>query len=136
MVGGLRYWPFISQEMTVATFVTKGTKIRIKPDQVFDRLPQRLRNQISKDPWGIVVEYKITDGQGLGLVLELEDGSTSWFFNHELDIPLSDDKKHQSITKDENPISDDLSLAGSSIGELLNPLYFWKWLNYSLKDVF
>ena len=36
------------------------------------------------DPSGTVIDYKMTDGTGIGLVLKLSDGSFIWFFQDEL----------------------------------------------------
>ena len=33
---------------------------------------------------GVIADFKMTDGQGIGLVLELSDGTTSWFFGEEI----------------------------------------------------
>ena len=53
-------------------------------DQVRDRIPTSLLKLLNEDPRGTVRDYKMTDGQGIGLVLELSNGSTSWFFNDEI----------------------------------------------------
>ncbi len=113
-----------------------GTKVGIDLDEVRDHLPIELMNKLGDDPWGVVVGYKITDGQSFGMVLELSDGSKNWFFNDELQIESIEDPSPQAIAQPKKQDFIDLSIAGSSILELLNPLYFWRWLNYSLKDVF
>ena len=43
-----------------------------------------LLKKLKDNPRGKVVDYKMTDGTDIGLVLELSDGSTSWFFNEEI----------------------------------------------------
>ncbi len=68
----------------VATLNRIGSKVRIDVDQVRDRIPGNLLQQLSENPRGTVVGYKMTDGGGVGLVLELSDGSTSWFFDEEV----------------------------------------------------
>ena len=61
-----------------------GSTVKVNLDKVRDRIPVRLLNQLSDDPRGKVVDYKMTDGLGIGVVLKLSDGSTSWFFEDEV----------------------------------------------------
>ena len=61
-----------------------GSKVRIDLDRVRDRISSSLTKKLKEDPRGTVLSYKMTDGQGIGLVLELSDGTTSWFFDTEL----------------------------------------------------
>ncbi len=67
-----------------ATLNRIGSSVRIDLEKVRDRIPSALFRQLSKDPRGKVINYKMTDGMGIGLVLELSDGSTSWFFDEEI----------------------------------------------------
>ena len=61
-----------------------GSKVKVDLNRVIDRIPTRLVELLKKDPRGKVVDFKMTDATGLGVVLELSDGSTSWFFNDEV----------------------------------------------------
>ena len=61
-----------------------GSTVKINLDKVRDRIPAKLLNQISNNPRGKVVDYKMTDGLGIGVVVKLSDGSTSWFFEEEV----------------------------------------------------
>ena len=61
-----------------------GSTVKVNLDKVRDRIPVKLLNQLSDDPRGRVVDYKMTDGLGIGVVLKLSDGSTSWFFEDEV----------------------------------------------------
>ena len=61
-----------------------GSKIKINIERVRDRIPSDLIQQLSEDPRGIVMDYKMTDGRGIGLVLKLKDGSQNWFFEDEV----------------------------------------------------
>ncbi len=36
------------------------------------------------DATGTVSGYKMTDGSGVGVVIELSDGSSGWFFDDEI----------------------------------------------------
>ncbi len=71
--------------MAKATTLTRiGSNVRVQVDQVRDRIPGNLLKKLKENPRGKVVDYKMTDGTDIGLVLELSDGSTSWFFNEEI----------------------------------------------------
>ena len=71
--------------MAKTTSLTRiGSNVRVQVDQVRDRIPENLLNKLKTNPRGKVVDYKMTDGTDIGLVLELSDGSTSWFFNEEI----------------------------------------------------
>ena len=61
-----------------------GSRVKVDMNRVIDRIPTRLVELLKKDPRGKVVDFKMTDGTGLGVVLELSDGSKSWFFNDEV----------------------------------------------------
>ena len=61
-----------------------GSRVKVDLDQVRDRIPGKLLKQLTEDPRGKVIDYKMTDGQGIGVVLEFSDGTTSWFFEEEI----------------------------------------------------
>ncbi len=66
-----------------ASLTRIGSKIKINIERVRDRIPSDLINQLSEDPRGTVIDYKMTDGMGIGVVLKLKDGSQNWFFEDE-----------------------------------------------------
>ena len=62
-----------------------GSKIKINIERVRDRIPSELIEQLSQDPRGTVIDYKMTDGRGgIGVVLKMNDGSKQWFFEDEI----------------------------------------------------
>ncbi|MDP6834219.1 MAG: DUF2862 domain-containing protein [Prochlorococcaceae cyanobacterium ETNP1_MAG_9] len=67
-----------------STLTRIGASVRVQIDQVRDRIPKGLLTKLKDNPRGKVVDYKMTDGTDIGLVLELSDGTTSWFFNEEI----------------------------------------------------
>ncbi len=62
-----------------------GQKLKVKLECVRDRLPKTIIKQLNIDPRGRLVGYKMVDGNAFGLVLELANGTQSWFFEQELD---------------------------------------------------
>ncbi len=67
-----------------ATTFKIGSRLKVELDRVRERIPSRLQEQIKADPRGTLVKFKMTDGQGIGVVLELSNGSTCWFFENEI----------------------------------------------------
>ena len=61
-----------------------GSRTKVNLERVRDRIPPNLVQKLIKDPSGKVLDYKMTDGTGIGVVLELNDGSKRWFFEDEL----------------------------------------------------
>ena len=62
-----------------------GSKIKVNIERVRDRIPSYLIDQLSEDPRGTVVDYKMTDGRGgIRLVIKMNDGSKHWFFEDEI----------------------------------------------------
>ena len=62
--------------------ITIGSKVRVT--RVRDLIPAGLVAALKADPTGTVTGFRMTDGTGVGVVLELADGSTSWFFDDEI----------------------------------------------------
>ena len=68
--------------MSQAASITIGSKIRVS--RVRDRIPQNLVNLLKADSSGTVTDFRTVDGKGIGVVVELSDGSTCWFFEDEI----------------------------------------------------
>ena len=62
----------------------EGQLLKVDLEKVKDRLPERLIESLNKNSIGKLVGYKMVDGNQFGLVLELEVGSSQWFFEEEL----------------------------------------------------
>ena len=67
-----------------ATLSRIGSKVKVDLNRVIDSIPASLIQRLKNDPRVKVVDFKMTDGDGLGVVLELSYGSTSWFFDNEI----------------------------------------------------
>ena len=59
-----------------------GSKVRVL--RVRDRIPTSLVNALKADPTGTVTGFRMTDGTGVGVVVELANGVSSWFFDDEI----------------------------------------------------
>jgi len=67
-----------------ATTLRIGSRVKVDLEKVKDRIPSSLANLLKNDPRGTIKDYKMTDGMGVGLILELGDGTSSWFFDEEI----------------------------------------------------
>ncbi len=67
--------------MSQAT-INIGSEVRVT--RVRDRIPTALVELLQKDPSGKVVDFRTVDGKGIGVVVELSNGSTCWFFEDEI----------------------------------------------------
>ena len=78
--------------------------------------------------------YKITDGTDIGLILKLNNGSSVWFFNDELNQIdsglINNTFSNKPTTKKNKAI-----VLKHSIKYVLNPSNFIEWLISSLQDV-
>ncbi len=62
----------------------KGQLLRIEINEVKDRLPLNILEDIRKEPIVELVGYKMVDGNEFGLVVKLNNGEINWFFEKEL----------------------------------------------------
>jgi len=92
---------------------------------------------------GKICDFRITDGKGIGVVLQLSNGQEQWFFEDEIDL-LDENgnviKKNYDKQENSNFIFDFLRGLNyenkNNVSELLNPINFFLWLIVSLKDIF
>ena len=120
-----------------------GNSVQINLELSKDRLTQEIIDAINKSSVGKISDFRITDGKGIGVVLELSNGKEHWFFEDEIDI-LDENgnviKKVQDTKENKNFIFDILRGLKyenkNKVSELLNPINFFIWLVVSIKDIF
>ena len=129
--------------MSILDKANKGDCVQINLELSKDRLSKEVVDAISISPMAKISDFRITDGKGIGVVLQLSNGKEQWFFEEEIElldengnlIKKNDDKKEKS-----NFIFD--SLRGlnyknkNKVSDLLNPINFFVWLVVSFKDIF
>ena len=59
-----------------------GSKVRVT--RVRDRIPADLVATLKSDATGTVRDFRVTDGKGIGVVVDLTAGGTTWFFDDEI----------------------------------------------------
>ena len=55
---------------------------KVKVIRLRDRVSGEIVNKLGKQ--GTITDFKMTDGSGIGAVVEFDDKTATWFFNDEL----------------------------------------------------
>ena len=120
-----------------------GDSVQINLELSKDKLSKEVIETINDSSVAKISDFRITDGKGIGVILQLSNGKEQWFFENEIDlldeygnvIKKNNDKKENS-----NFIFNFLSELNyenkKKTIELLNPINFFLWLIVSLKDIF
>ena len=129
--------------MSILDKVKIGNSVQVNLELSKDRLNKETIDAINVSSLGKVSDFRITDGKGIGVVLQLSNGKEQWFFEDEID--LLDENGNvikNNIDKKENSnfIFDFLRGLNyenkNNVSELLNPINFFIWLVVSFKDIF
>jgi len=129
--------------MSILDKVKIGNSVQVNLELSKDRLTKETIDAINVSSLGKISDFRITDGKGIGVVLQLSNGKEQWFFENEIDLldengnvlKKNNDKKENSIfifdffrgLNYENK---------NKVRELLNPINFFIWLVVSFKDIF
>ena len=119
-----------------------GDSVQVHLELSKDRLTKETIDAINVSSLGKIIDFRITDGKGFGVVLQLSNGKEQWFFEDEIDlldengnVVKNNDKKEKS-----NFIFDFFRVLNydnkNKVSELLNPINFFIWLVVSFKDIF
>ena len=119
-----------------------GNSVQINLNLSKDRLTKEIIDAINICSVGKIRDFRITDGKGIGVVLQLSNGKEQWFFEDE--INLLDENGNvikTNDTKDSNSLITNVLYRlnyknKNKVGELLNPINFFLWLVVSFKDIF
>jgi len=120
-----------------------GNSVQVNLELSKDRLTKEIIDAINVSSVCKISDFKITDGKGIGVVLELSNGKEQWFFENEIDL-LDENgnviKKVNDKNKNNNYIFEALRKLKyenkNNVNELLNPINFFLWLIVSFKDIF
>ncbi len=120
-----------------------GSEIQIDKSEIKTDLTQALLNKLPRKINCKVIDYKMTDGSGIGYILVTKEKSKIWIFSNELneetklkyDISINEEIGNENIYLDQ--YIGEFEINGNyKISDLLNPLVLLKWLLYTLKDIF
>ena len=128
------------------TFLDKakiGNYAQVNLELSKDRLTRETVDAINVSSVGKISDFRITDGKGIGVVLELSNGKEQWFFEHEIDLLEENGnliKKIHTTERNNNSVFNffkELTYENKNkVSDLINPTNFFLWLVVSFKDIF
>ena len=130
--------------MTILDKVKIGNTVKVNLELSKDRLTKETIEAIKNSSVCTINDFKITDGMGIGVIVNLSNGKDEWFFENE--IQILDEKGNileNEVNKIKNSEDNFIMNAVNNINyvpkfkssELLNPINFITWLIDSLKDI-
>tara|TARA_B100000575_G_C22699961_1_gene423354 strand:- start:137 stop:526 length:390 start_codon:yes stop_codon:yes gene_type:complete len=129
--------------MEFLDLVKIGSQVKVNADLSKDRLSTKTIDAIKQNSICIVKDFRLTDGKGVGVVVQLSNGEREWFFENE--IQLLDEKgkiinRTEKVEKDNSFLTDLIEnlkyTSKQKPKDLINPLNFTSWLIFSFKDIF
>ena len=132
--------------MAVIPLIPVGAKIKVDKSKIQNVLPKKILEDLPKMINGKVIDYKMTDGMGIGYVLMTESNLKIWIFNNELNDETKKEYKIEDSKKSKNVIIKTLqsqinkvkyNLNGDkSVKTIANPINIISWLIFTLKSIF
>ena len=129
--------------MSILDSTKIGDSVQINLDLSKDRLTKEVLDAINVCSVAKISDFRITDGKGIGVILQLSNGKEQWFFEDEIDL-LDENgnviKKNNDKEENSNFIFDFLKGLNyedkNKVSELVNPINFFIWLVVSFRDIF
>tara|TARA_Y100000589_G_scaffold225840_1_gene213275 strand:- start:216 stop:602 length:387 start_codon:yes stop_codon:yes gene_type:complete len=128
--------------MEFLDLVKIGSLVKINVNLSKDRLTAKTINAIEESTSFKIKDFRLTDGKGVGVIVEFSNGEEEWFFENEIEILDENGKvipRADATDKNifiSNLLKDFKYKSKTDIKKLINPINFFSWLIYSLKDIF
>ena len=120
-----------------------GDSVQVNLELSKDRLSKDVIDAINLSSVGKINDFRITDGKGIGVVLQLCNGKEQWFFEDEIDLLDENGNVIQKVNntkQTKNWMINRLRVLEyekkHKVSELLNPINFFLWIVLSFKDIF
>lgn len=130
-------------KMSILDKAKIGKSVQVNLELSKDRLTKETIDAINVSSVCRINDFRITDGKGIGVVLQLSNGKEQWFFEDEINLL---DENGNIIIKENNTNSNNSLILETlrklkyenknKVGELINPINFFLWLIVSFKDIF
>ena len=128
--------------MSILDKAKVGNSVQVNIEQSKDRLTKEIIDAINVSSVGKIIDFRITDGKGIGVILQLSNGKEQWFFENEIDL-LDEDGNLLKIHDNQGNNNFGFSILErlkyeniNKVSEFLNPINFFLWLVVSFKDIF
>ena len=129
--------------MEFLDLVKIGSKIKVNIDLSKDRLSTKTIEAIKQNSTYSVKDFRLTDGKGIGVVVQLSNGENEWFFENEIQLLDENGKiinRTDKVEKNSSFLTDLIEnlkyKPKQKPKDLINPLNFASWLIFSFKDIF
>ncbi len=132
--------------MELNPLIPIGTKISIDKSQIENLLPNKLIDNLPQTINGKIIDYKMTDGRGIGYVLMTENNIRIWIFTAELNAQTRREYRIEEPIKSNSQITNNLLLGkykfnyelngNRKIKTITNPFNLINWIIFTLKDTF
>tara|TARA_Y100001968_G_scaffold104457_1_gene94413 strand:+ start:472 stop:870 length:399 start_codon:yes stop_codon:yes gene_type:complete len=123
-----------------------GTKIKVDKSKIKNVLNEKLLDDLPQIINGKVIDYKMTDGMGIGYILVIKNNIRIWIFSAELDDQTKKEYKMHNPTNSKTINDEEIILrsykmsyfinGNRTIKTIVNPLNLFNWLIFTLKDIF
>ena len=130
-------------KMSILDKTKLGNYVQVNLELSRDRLTKDIIDALNVSSVCKISDFRITDGKGIGVVLQLSNGKEQWFFEDEIDLLDENGNliKKTTFTKEQNnsvfKILSGLKYDNKNkVNDLLNPINFFLWLLVSFKDIF
>ena len=129
--------------MSILDKTNIGNLVQVNLELSKNRLNKEIISTLNISPVGKIRDFRITDGKGIGVILQLSNGKEHWFFEDEIDLL----DENGNVIKIINEPTDNNNLLfnilkelnyenKNKVSELANPINFFIWLVVSFKDIF
>ena len=132
--------------MDLNPLIPIGEEISVDKRKIENVLPEKILVDLPKMITGKVIDYKMTDGMGIGYVLLIENNIKIWLFSNEINENIKSQYKINDNYNRKNTINKDVFLGkykvnydlngNRSIKTIANPINLISWLIFTLKDIF
>ena len=129
--------------MSILDKAKVGNSVQINLEQSKDRLTNEIIDAINVSSVAKILDFRITDGKGIGVILQLSNGKEQWFFEDEIDLLDENGNllKKNNYNEENNDFAFNILTRlkyenKNKVSELLNPINFFLWLVVSFKDIF
>ncbi len=132
--------------MEVNPLIPIGAKVKVDKSKIEKLLSNKLLDDLPQIVNGEIIDYKMTDGMGIGYVLMTENNLKIWIFNTELNEQTKKEYRLEETNRYNNLRNSDLILGkykvtyeingNRNIKTISNPINLINWLILTMKDVF